>query len=344
MRRKALIRAGLIILFLMFAVLPAGSARQANTVSELAQPYSFGIAGWEADYLLRFGPARSDGLRVALGQQVSQILVEQGLTTSLGPFNFLFPPLRFELTELPYLLVVSPRDTIRLSQTVLLNPSLSDAQVVQLETKMEKLGLSAVIERVGGVALYPSMVPEGGTIESTMSTIAHEWFHQYLFFRPLGRAYWSSYDMTTINETAANMVGQDIGEIAYRRFYGGGETDSPPQPIANATPPSGFDFNKEMRSIRLNVDSLLQRREVEEAEDYMEGRRLYLAEHGYFIRKLNQAYFAFHGTYADAPTSVSPLRDKLLELRRLSDSVGEFARLMAGISTPQELDRLLQSR
>ena len=76
----------------------------------------------------------------------------------------------------------------------------------------------------------------------------------------------------------------------------------------------------------------------------MEGQRLYLAEHGYFIRKLNQAYFAFHGTYADDPTSVSPLRDKLLELRRLSDSVGEFARLVAGISTPQGLDRLLSAR
>lgn len=67
------------------------------------------------------------------------------------------------------------------------------------------------------------------------------------------------------------------------------------------------------------------------------------AEHGYFIRKLNQAYFAFHGTYADDPASVSPLRDKLLELRRRSSSVGEFARSVAGISTPQGLDRLLQS-
>src|SRR3972149_9145629 len=138
MRRNVLIKAGLIVLFLTLAVLPAGPGHQANTVSELAQPYSFGIAAWEADYLLRFGPARSDGLRVALGQQVSQILVEQGLATNLGPFNFLFPPLRFELTELPYLLVVSPRDTIQLSQTVLLSPSLSDAQVVQLETEAEK--------------------------------------------------------------------------------------------------------------------------------------------------------------------------------------------------------------
>ncbi|MFC1916656.1 hypothetical protein ACFLX1_00775 [Chloroflexota bacterium] len=39
----------------------------------------------------------------------------------------------------------------------------------------------------------------------------------------------------------------------------------------------------------------------------MEQKRQYLAEMSYHIRKLNQAYFAFHGTYADKPAFISPI-------------------------------------
>ena len=37
------------------------------------------------------------------------------------------------------------------------------------------------------------------------------------------------------------------------------------------------------------------------AEDYMEQQRRYINSNGYGIRKLNQAYFAFYGAYADSP-------------------------------------------
>ena len=33
----------------------------------------------------------------------------------------------------------------------------------------------------------------------------------------------------------------------------------------------------------------------------MEQRRQLFVENGYYIRKLNQAYFAFYGAYADVP-------------------------------------------
>ena len=39
----------------------------------------------------------------------------------------------------------------------------------------------------------------------------------------------------------------------------------------------------------------------------MEERRLLMVEHGYPIRVLNQAYFAFHGAYAESPASSSPI-------------------------------------
>jgi hypothetical protein len=37
---------------------------------------------------------------------------------------------------------------------------------------------------------------------------------------------------------------------------------------------------------------------VELAEEFMEERRQFFWKKGYHIRKLNQAYFAFHGAYA----------------------------------------------
>ncbi len=70
-----------------------------------------------------------------------------------------------------------------------------------------------------------------------------------------------------------------------------------------------------MRQLRLDVDRLLGEGEVAEAEALMEEKRQYLAEHGYFIRKINQAYFAFHGLYGTAPASSSPIGPKLEELQ-----------------------------
>jgi len=51
-----------------------------------------------------------------------------------------------------------------------------------------------------------------------------------------------------------------------------------------------------MRSIRLAVDDYLRGAKSKPAEQYMEQQRQALAAQGYYIRKLNQAYFAFYGT------------------------------------------------
>ncbi len=47
--------------------------------------------------------------------------------------------------------------------------------------------------------------------------------------------------------------------------------------------------------------SSLPQGKIDEAETYMEQRRQLFWQNGYLIRKLNQAYFAFHGAYADVP-------------------------------------------
>ena len=105
-----------------------------------------------------------------------------------------------------------------------------------------------------------------------------------------------------------------------------------------------FDFNKEMREIRLTVDDYLSQGEVEEAERFMEEKRQFLADNGYYIRKLNQAYFAFHGSYADSPTSVSPIGGELEKLREDSPSLGNFIKTVSGISSYEELKRMLREQ
>ncbi len=73
----------------------------------------------------------------------------------------------------------------------------------------------------------------------------------------------------------------------------------------------------------------------------MEERRQFLVSNGYRIRKINQAYFAFHGSYATSPSSVSPIGDQMRELRRRSDSVEDFLQTVAQFGTYKEfLDHL----
>ena len=56
-----------------------------------------------------------------------------------------------------------------------------------------------------------------------------------------------------------------------------------------------------MHATRVVVDAMLASGKIDDAENYMEQRRQVFVNNGYFIRRLNQAYFAFYGAYADVP-------------------------------------------
>ena len=99
-------------------------------------------------------------------------------------------------------------------------------------------------------------------------------------------------------------------------------------------PEKGFDFREEMHLTRLEVDQLLKEGKIEEAESYMEIRRIIFWENGYQIRRLNQAYFAFHGSYAAEPGGAAgeegvDLGAKLRELKQQTPSYREFMRKVA---------------
>ncbi|HEX5417185.1 MAG TPA: hypothetical protein VFZ25_16090, partial [Chloroflexota bacterium] len=137
------------------------------------------------------------------------------------------PPVFFQIGPLPRLLVIAPVDRVALIGSVLLRADLSTDQIDQLETNADGLGVSSVVTDIGGLAAYPSMLPDDESTRDLLITVAHEWTHHYLAFRPLGQSYFGSYDMREINETVADMVGHEVGDAVYRQTY---------EPLVELTP------------------------------------------------------------------------------------------------------------
>ncbi|HQW52209.1 MAG TPA: hypothetical protein PL082_09145, partial [Tepidiformaceae bacterium] len=77
------------------------------------------------------------------------------------------------------------------------------------------------------------------------------------------------------------------------------------------------------------------------AEALMEEKREYLGENGISIRKINQAYFAFYGTYADSPQSSNPIGPKVNQVWELTGDVGAFLAVMRDVTSVEDLDRAL---
>ena len=95
-----------------------------------------------------------------------------------------------------------------------------------------------------------------------------------------------------------------------------------------------------MHETRVTTDRLLAEGRVEEAEAYMEARRVFFLEHGYQIRRLNQAYFAFYGAYADTPTGAfgeDPVGPRVRQLREASPSLASFLNTIAWMTSFEDL-------
>lgn len=287
-------------------------------------------------------------VEVALGGRASQALFSEGLVIRIPPavgLSFVFPPVSFELARPPSVFVVSPRDKISLERLGVLRPDLSLKEMQAIESRAEKLGWSALVEPTGGYSVYPTIIPDDAPFDFIVNTVVHEWLHGYLFFRPLGRNYFKSQEMRTINETVADMAGSEIGGriIEWYQPKDSSRAVTQRREERGETRPR-FDFRGAMRETRLAVDEMLAQGRADDAEVYMELRRRFLAEHGYYIRKLNQAYFAFHGVYGDSPASVSPVGGQLQRLRVESASVGEFVKKMARVSSYEEFLELVGER
>jgi hypothetical protein len=275
-------------------------------------------------------------------RQIRDTLTEQGIFSPLASLKINFPPVNFKLESPLNLLVISPRDRIESIRTIMLKPDLTLEGIENIEAAVDKLDVSSLVVPIGGLgATYPTFVADDMNLRATIDAATEEWVHQYLAFKPLGFLYVldltglrQNYEIATMNETLANMVSKEIGGLIYQKYYAQPEEGAG---IEEPTHESGFDFNREMREIRQQVDLYLARGEVEEAEKFMEEKRQYLASQGYYLRKLNQAYFAFYGTYADRPTSIDPIGQELKELRAQSASLKDFLNRAAAMTSRQAL-------
>ncbi len=307
-----------------------------------AASYQQEVASIEEE-LSRLSPQVQEVLREAVASQMRRL----GLGNSFFGTRP-FPPVNFRLAELPGVLIVSPRTQIRYAGAVLLEPGLSVEQMEEVEARAEALGYSALVVPIGGLGTYPAMVPYSSNLKFLLTTVAHEWVHQYLALRPLGFRYSLGLerdpDVIAINETVADMVGQEVGEATYRELRPQEATAALPPQRPEASQPNAFDFNAEMRKVRLTVDRLLAEGKVQEAEQFMEQARERFVAHGYPIRKLNQAYFAFYGSYADAPYSVNPIGRELRDLRSRYNSLADFLTAVSSFRSRDDLKAALAAR
>jgi hypothetical protein len=269
--------------------------------------------------------------------ELSAALIEEGMGSRLG---FLFPPVDLRFDRPPTVLITSPRDRIQREETILLEPEIHVLDRDRLENAvLDRYNLSALVDNLAGLATYPSLVSELHPLRSVLQTAAHEWLHHYFIFRPLGWNMGRSSEMSTLNETAAELAGRELGDRTFARMGGDLSVSSRRYLAAKDRNPN---VTREMRVTRLEVERLLAEGQVEAAEEYMKERWWFLALRGYRLRKLNQAYFAFRGAYAESPASISPIGDQLADLRGMVPSVGAFIRTVAGVSSYPEFLALLE--
>ena len=284
-----------------------------------------------------------------LQNQLALIVTDMDFTLGGQPI----PPVLYRSSPLPWALIVSPREVIRQDANISLKTELTVEDNIALEREIdEALNVSSLVVPVGGIGSYPTMIAQTTNLVWLVDVVAHEWIHNYLTLRPLGFSYNSSSEVRTMNETVASIAGKEIGLALIARFYPEFLPPAPPpaqsqsdesQPPPTPEPPS-FDFRAEMNITRLTADQLLAEGKIEEAEAYMESRRQVFWEHGYRIRKLNQAYFAFHGAYADVPGGAAgkdPVGAAVRDLWAQSPSLVSFVNRISWLTSFEQLQILL---
>lgn len=293
--------------------------------------------------------------RPAVEQIIQQLVASEIISAGVTVAGRPFPPVLFTFSELPKKMVVSPRDRIETIHGQILDPEIDLATIEQAEeTIYDDQGLSAYITNIGGLGAFPTMVVDRASLAWVLSTVAHEWTHNYLTFFPLGFNYATSSEFVIMNESVAEIVGNEVGDRVLAHYF----PDLVPPPTAvpahdassynhsndesvgkiqlDEDPP--FDFRTEMRATRLEVDRLLAEGKIDEAEAYMEERRLFFVENGYPLRVLNQAYFAFHGSYVTSPAASDPIGPKMEQLREQMPDLLTFLQTVRSFTSAADID------
>jgi hypothetical protein len=258
----------------------------------------------------------------------------------------------------PLALIVSQRNVIQQTANISVLPDLTLDDQIKLEDRIAKsLDVSTLVVPIGGVGVYPTLITETTDLHWLLDTIAHEWTHNYLTLRPLGLSYSKTPELRTMNETTASITGGEVGNYVLQKYYpelvkpaaasdfGLVSLNGLPLPASASADTAPFDFRAEMHQTRVTADKLLADGKIDEAEAYMEQRRQLFWKNGYLIRKLNQAYFAFYGAYADVPGGAAgedPVGPAVRALRAQSASLADFVNTIAWMRSFQQLQQAIQ--
>ena len=322
-----------------------------NLVTTVATPdlNTVAAAQNEIDRLI----GERDVIRPAVEEFLEQIISEIVRSDEIDLVSsFVWPPVDFRIGDPPKLLVTSSRNEISRIEDVLIDPDISIEDMSLIENELvDTHDISAVILQTGGLASYPTVIPTTH-LKKLVDIAAHEWLHAHLAFYPLGQAYFSGGDIRSMNETLADIFGREVGlrvysEVTADQFVAPVRPETASKELRDdeaVGDPETFSFNRFMGETRSETDNLLAQGLIKEAEAYMESRRVELLDHGYQIRKINQAYFAFHGTYAESPSSTSPIARYLWDLRAQVETVGDLVKLLRPIRTYSEFEQLLVFR
>jgi hypothetical protein len=275
--------------------------------------------------------------------QISTTASHLGLTLGGQPV----PPVLYHTTPPPDALIVSPRNVIRQDADISITADLTIDQITKLEEDVDrKMNVSSLVVGIGGIGLYPTMVMQTSDINWLTEVVAHEWVHNFLTLRPLGFSYLSTPELRIMNETAASIAGKEIGRAVVAQYYPqylpppSEPAGTSPEPNTQNVEPDRFDFRQEMRATRVTVDQLLSEGKIDAAENYMEERRRLFWDNGYLIRKLNQAYFAFYGAYADQEGGASGADPVGTAVRALRAESLDLASFLNRISWMWSFDQL----
>ncbi|MCL0105469.1 hypothetical protein M1N90_01780 [Dehalococcoidia bacterium] len=273
----------------------------------------------------------------AIEAAISSVVHKQNLGLTLG---MLFPPVDISLDSPPHILVTSPRNEIKLTDKQLIRADITGNRKQEIERRVEKdPNISALVDNLSGLGTYPALVSDEHELRQIFRTSAHEWLHNYWFLRSFGQRMWDSLEMYTLNETAADIAGDEIGDLAFSNF--GGDLSDPGNKYLTNT-----DYQSQVATIlketRQKTEILLDEKKVAEAEDYMKSQWWLLKLSGYNIRKINQAFFAFRGNYATSSSSTSPIGDELKEYRGFFPNPGSFIRSISKIKSYDQFKKELE--
>ncbi len=308
-----------------------GAPREGDPAPDVALAQYFASTDRRTPEVQALVPAVS----AAIDARLDAALRELGVRSVRGLGAW--PPVSTALTRPPAILASSPRDRIRLLSVRPIDGSITATAAADLEAAVDAASTNRVslVAPLGGISTYPAIVTDDTTYVATVQVAAHEWVHHYLAFTELGWRTLVSREALTINETVADIAGSEIA--AQVLSMPGAREIAPPRIETAEAALARAATDATLRDLRREVDGLLAAGEVERAEARMEEVRQDLATRGTRIRKLNQAFFAWYGTYAARPDSIDPLGGQIRELRRASGSLPRFLEVVGGASSRAEV-------